>query len=126
MKETVIFNGGEPLQDCPKTWEEAGEIEKKLNNDKDFDPKAFFDSPKWSFDCGFKLDYDGPILRISSRFYPPKDHYGNNWDGSVSVYLFKNEIRKKEFCANTIDELKLEVESYVESIKQKIEQLLII
>lgn len=26
---------------------------------------------KWSWDCGLKLDYDGPILRVSSRFYPP-------------------------------------------------------
>lgn len=24
---------------------------------------------KWSWDCGLKLDYDGDVCRISSRFY---------------------------------------------------------
>lgn len=78
---TLIINGGNALPGCPESWEDARSWQDKANEDKG-------DSePLWSFDCGFKLDFDGGILRVSSRFYPPKTHYGSTWDGTVTVSL---------------------------------------
>ena len=69
--------------------------------------------PKWKFDCGFKLDFDGPIVSVSSRFYPPKTHYGPKWDGNVTINIFDIKIIKKEFKCNTLNDLKNEVENYI-------------
>jgi hypothetical protein len=111
---TVIMNGGNPLPGCPADWDEAKLIEDKLNDGKDHNGR------KWSFDCGFKLDFDGPIIIISSRFYPPKTHYGNTWDGRVSVMLYDTRITEKKFDCATLDELKVQVEDYVKRIADKI------
>lgn len=107
---TVIINGGNPLEGCPKNWEQAIDIQDSMNDGKN-------DSePKWSFDCGFKLDFDGEIISISSRFYPPKSHYGPTWDGTVSVFFLGNEILEKKFDCSTLEELKKSVETYVNRI----------
>ena len=37
-------------------WESARKWEEKVNNDKTES------EPKWSWDCGFKLDFDGEII----------------------------------------------------------------
>ncbi|NRB62859.1 MAG: hypothetical protein HRU40_07500 [Saprospiraceae bacterium] len=77
---------------------------------------------KWSFDCGFKLDFDGNLLSVFSRFYPPhKSHedYGK-WHGSVTFHLLGDEIHKEEIEANTLDEIADFTENYV---KSKIEEL---
>ncbi len=111
QNSTLIFNGGNPLEGCPKDWDEAKLIQEKLNEGKT-------DSePQWSFDCGFKLDYDGGIISISSRFYPPKSHYGATWDGTVSVYCFGDEVEERKFNCKTLDELKIKVEEYVTELK---------
>jgi hypothetical protein len=62
----VIFNGGDPSGDCPTDWDDAYELIEKMNANR------VNDGPKWSFDCGFKLDFDGGLVSISSRFYTPK------------------------------------------------------
>ena len=98
--KNMIVNGGDPLGDCPTNWDDANNWIDKANENQDYQ------CPEWSFDCGFKLDFDGPILSLSSRFYPPKTHYGPMWDGDVTIYLFGEEISRKPFKANTIDELK--------------------
>lgn len=54
---TIIMNGGNPLEGCPKDWDKAKSILEKLNEGKEE-----FDEPLWDFDCGFKLDFDGPIF----------------------------------------------------------------
>lgn len=111
QNSTLIFNGGNPLEGCPKDWDEAKLIQEKLNEGKT-------DSePQWSFDCGFKLDYDGGIISISSRFYPPKSHYGATWDGTVSVYCLGDEVEERKFDCKTLDELKIKVEEYVTELK---------
>lgn len=111
---TIIMNGGNPLNGCPTDWDEAKLIQDKLNEDRpDY-------SPKWSFDCGFKLDYDGGIFSISSRFYPPKTHYGPTWDGTVTVYCMEEELEQHTFDCNTLGELKIEVDKYVAELKQRI------
>lgn len=109
--KTIIINGGNPLEGCPSDWDEANRIQEKLNEGKDED------EPQWNFDCGFKLDFDGSILRISSRFYPPKTHYGKTWDGTVGVFLLDKKISEKKFDCQTLDQLKTEVEAYFEKIK---------
>lgn len=111
----IIVNGGDPLPGCPENWDEARLIENKFNNGK----KEGYE-PLWDFDCGFKLDFDGPLMSVSGRFYPPKEHYGATWDGSVTVYILDKEYSKKQFDCKTIEELKNQVEEYVYGIANKI------
>ena len=48
--DNIIINGGEPLEGCPKSPDEAEAWVATANKDKG-------DScPKWKFDCGYKLD----------------------------------------------------------------------
>ncbi|NCU33112.1 MAG: hypothetical protein EOM23_09330 [Candidatus Moranbacteria bacterium] len=77
---------------------------------------------KWSWDCGLKLDYDGDICRISSRFYPPHKssaEYGK-YSGSISVYIGDDEIYKHEVEASSLDDLKAISEGYVTKIIERI------
>jgi len=114
---TIIICGGNPLEGCPKDWDEAKNIIEKLNEGKEDR------EPQWSFDCGFKLDYDGGLLSIESRFYPPKTHYGETWDGTVHVYLLDKTIEEKKFDCQTLDELKKQVDEYVNSIIEKLQSV---
>ncbi len=112
---TLIFNGGDPLDGCPKSYNEANNWADRCNQDKDKN-----DEPVWSFDCGFKLDFDGPILSVSSRFYPPKTHYGPKWDGTVSIYLLGKKVNEEKFEEDTLDTLRIKVESYVKKTADQI------
>lgn len=120
---TIIFNGGEPLPGCPNSWDEARLIESKLNSGIDKEDDEYNDAPRWSFDCGFKLDYDGPILSVSSRFYPPKSHYGATWDGSVTVYVLGKGVGERKFDCPTLEELKRQVEEYLNGIVEKMQSI---
>lgn len=112
---TIILNGGNPLEGCQKSFEEADAWAKAANHGKEE-----FDEPIWSFDCGYKLDFDGPIISVNSRFYPPKTHYGPTWDGNVNVYILGKKVGVKKFDCKTIDELKAEVEKYIEELQQRV------
>lgn len=78
---------------------------------------------KWSWDCGLKLDYDGDVCRISSRFYPPHKssaEYGK-YNGTIAVmigdaieYIYEHKIE-----ADTLDELQKLAEDYVSQIIEK-------
>lgn len=103
----IIVNGGNPLKDCPTSWDNARLWESAANAGRHAS-----ESPTWKWDCGFKLDYDGPVLSFSSRFYPPKTHYGSTWDGSVTVLLLGQEIDEKDFDCETLHELRTQVEAY--------------
>ena len=72
---------------------------------------------------GFKLDFDGAILRVTSRFYPPKSHYGKTWDGTVTVWIFDKEVHEEKFDCETLEQLKTKVEKYTEGLRSKIEGL---
>lgn len=111
---TIIICGGNPLNGCPNDWDEAKNIIEKLN-------ETTINGLEWSFDCGFKLDYDGSFISISSRFYPPKTHYGKTWDGTSTVYFQGTKVEEKKFDCETLDELKSQVEEYVKSIIQRVE-----
>lgn len=68
--------------------------------------------PFWSWDCNSKLDFDGPIISFSSRFYPPCEAYGPGWDGNVTVRLMAETIGQQAFKADTLLELRRMVENY--------------
>ena len=110
---TLIVNGGNPLGDCPLTYDEADVREVDLNKDT-------IEGIKWSFDCGFKLDFDGSLLSVSSRFYPPKTHYGEKWDGHCSISFCGGEVASKKFETDTLPELKSQVESFVREFMAKL------
>jgi len=116
---TIIMNGGDPLSGCPTSWDEAYKWEDVANEEK-----SEYEEPRWRFDCGLKLDYDGPLLSVSSRFYPPKTHYGPKWDGTVTIYLMGKVIEEKEFECATIDILKEEVETYIKLFVAGLEKVL--
>jgi hypothetical protein len=92
-------------------WDNANEWEEQANKeDKE---------TKWSWDCNFKLDYDGDLVCFSSRFYPP--HYqsdGNYWDGNVDVMVLGESVLKKYFKCDDLDQLKKEVEEFTEHYKK--------
>lgn len=112
-KTQIIINGGNPLEGCPKSWEESKAWEENANKDKD-------DLPEWRFDCGYKLDYDGGLINVSSRFYPPTTHYGATWDGCVKIEILGKPIEQKQFDCATLDELKMQVEKYVGEFIEKL------
>jgi hypothetical protein len=112
---TIIINGGDNLKDCPKDWSEAKSIIKKLNEGNDDTDLC------WKFDCGFKLDYDGGLITVCSRFYPPKTHYGLTWNGTVVIKLLSKTIEEKKFDCQTIYDLKNQVDEYIKSFVGKIQ-----
>lgn len=114
-KNIMIINGGNALRDCPTNWDEAKKWIEQANGENER-----YEHPTWSFDCGFKLDFDGGLLSISSRFYPPKTHSGESWDGRVTVYLLGKEVEKKAFDCDTLELLKASVESYISELKNRV------
>lgn len=95
-------------------WEAAREWE-KLSNTEDA-------ICQWSWDCGLKLDYDGDICRLSSRFYPPHKSsasYGK-YHGTISVMIGDEYIHGHEVEAESLDILKTTVENYVSTILERI------
>jgi len=83
---------------------------------------------KWSWDCGLKLDYDGDVCRISSRFYPPhksSSEYGKYY-GTISVMIGDAEeyLHEHEIEAGTLDELQNLAEDYVSKTLDKMHNAL--
>lgn len=111
----IIFNGGNPLGDCPTTFSEADQWAEDANTDN-----YRLYNPVWKFDCGFKLDYDGPLVSISSRFFPPKGHYGPKWNGTVDVLLLGEEMQSKPFECDSLEELRSQVEAFKEQIVDRL------
>lgn len=79
---------------------------------------------KWKWDVGLKLDYDGDICRIDSRFYPPhkSDVSYGKYHGTISVMIGDGDeyLHEIEVEAETLDELKEIVEKEVSEILDKI------
>lgn len=96
-------------------WDAAHKWQEQANEE---------DNPiKWSWDCGLKLDYDGDVCRISSRFYPPHKSsakYGK-YHGTITVMIgdAKEYIHEHEIEAKTLDELQKLAEDYVTKILDK-------
>jgi hypothetical protein len=80
------------------------------------------DDVQWGWDCGFKLDYDGSICTISSRFYPPhksSEDY-NKWHGWIIVYVLDDEVSRKKIESDTLEDLKISTELYVSGMVEKL------
>lgn len=80
----------------------------------------------WSWDCGLKIDYDGSLIEVSSRFYPPhKSHadYGK-YSGTVSIFAGGEVFEEKEFEADTLEGLATAAEQYVAAVEERIKKLL--
>lgn len=101
------------------TWTQAIDWQEKAN-----ERKEIYEEPVWKWDCNFKLDFDGSLLRISSRFYPPHKNAGYWWEGNVSVLFLGEEVMTKEFKCDTLDELKEEVESFTKHYSEVIKSRL--
>lgn len=99
--------------DNAKIWQDQANEKKEIPNE-----------PKWEWDCNFKLDFDGSLLGISSRFYPPHYNNGDWWEGNTTVLFFGTKLLTKKFKCDTLDELKNEVEKftkhYIGAIKAKL------
>ena len=115
----IIINGGRPLPGCVNNWNEAIDWQNKANENK------IIDDLDWRFDCGYKLDFDGPLVYIDSRFYPPAEFYGPLWDGDVSLYIDNKEIIKKHFEEKSLNKLRDAVESYVKELIDKLKLCLV-
>lgn len=119
------------------------DFEKKLNNRSSFEyKKMFFFAHKWadernsknngsviwSWDCGLKLDFDGDLVSVSSRFYPPHKSHADfgKYYGSVNVRIVEKDIYKKEFEADTLSELCTNVENFVMNISEEIEKSILL
>jgi len=97
-------------------WDNAQAWADKANKNKRHN------EPKWIWGCGLNLDFDGDLLTISSRFYQQSEDI---FDGSVSFFLDDGmEVFRREFNSRDIDILKKDVEEYVQSVIDHIEQLL--
>ena len=117
---TVVIGGGNSLPNAPESWEQFYKWVDDANKDKEE-----HEEPMWGTDCNFKLDFDGPLVCISSRFYPSANYYGPTWDGRVSLYVGSQEILEKKFDYPTFAELVKAVEVYVESLRTEIKSALI-
>jgi len=91
-------------------WDNA-----KLWQDKANEKKEIFGEPKWAWDCNFKLDFDGALLKISSRFYPPHKNNGDYWEGTLCVLFLGKEIFIKSFKCDTLEQLQKEVEAFTKN-----------
>jgi hypothetical protein len=111
----IISNGGEPLGDCPTSWDQANQWESQANTNS-----YKLHEPTWKWDCGFKLDYDGPVVSFSSRFYPPKTHYGPKWGGTVTVLILGEEMQEKPFESDSLEELRSQVETFKTDVVDKL------
>ena len=92
--------------DNAEIWQEKANI-KKIDKE-----------PKWNWDCNFKLDFDGDLVSIESRFYPP--HYqsdGDFWDGIMQVKVLGECVLKKDFKCESLEQLQKEVEEFTEHYK---------
>ena len=111
-------NGNDSLLGCPTDWKQAKAWTKLANKNKED-----YEYPNWSWDCNYKLDFDGPLISVSSRFYPPRLYYGPTWDGSVRIKVLDKVVVEKKFDCITLDELKLQVEKFVYDFAAKIVKL---
>lgn len=112
----IVMGGSESLPGAPDSWNDAEAWSNKANETSLLE---------WTWDCHMKLDYDGAFVSISSRFYPPAKHYGPNWDGKCSLMFGEETITEKKFECSTLDELKKQVDTYVQHLHEQVATKLI-
>lgn len=103
----------------PKSWDEARAWEDGANEGR---KHCGHSVPLWSFDCGFKLDYDGPMVQLYCRFYPSEDGY----DGNMSLWMDDRTVwSKKVKKADSMEELKDIVEKEAKRLSGRIMELIL-
>ena len=88
-------------------------MESKALLDSQFTPAAV-----WTPDCQSKQDYDGPLISISSRAYPPGYNQGQHWSSYVALHINLPHhdylvLRKHEVFGDTEAEMKAAAEKWV-------------
>jgi len=83
---------------------------------------------EWTNDCQGKKDFDGEVLHVSSRYWPRGGGFHvldeNGWSGNEArpeirpsavshIYFFDKELVTKQFEADTEEEVKALVETWV-------------
>ncbi len=119
MQGNTYWPGGSPKGDCPLTFKDAWAWADNANG-QSYSPHEPVDQPIWKWDCGMKLDYDGPLISVSSRFYPPSERNGDLWKGDCHVYHKLEELCLREFECASLDELKESVEAFIKEVDAKI------
>lgn len=85
---------------------------KKLHTsiDKFNEDKYIYSEPFWGTDCGLKVDFDGPLVHVESRFYFKGE---GKYTGGVRINLLQTLVAEKDFVADSLEELRPLVEEYV-------------
>ncbi len=94
------------------SWEESTLWEAKVNAGK------ADNELKWKWDCNFKLDFDGGLVSVESRFYPPSYHKEGLWTGTLRVKVLRDYVLQKEFEGKTLEHLHEQVESFIKHYKE--------
>jgi len=102
-------------------WENALAWAVMANCEKD---ETVF-QPRWEWDVNFKLDYDGPLGMVYSRFYPPHKNEGSWWEGTLTILFFEEKLFEKEFKCDTLEELRVQVEEFTKNYFEKARLLLL-
>lgn len=103
-------------------WKAAEQWEEKANKGKDEQ-----DTPiKWRWDCNFKLDFDGELLSISSRFYPPHKQHDKTilWDGTISLMFGGEKVKEIKLKADTLEEIRALAEDGATKLISEVSQIL--
>lgn len=85
---------------------------------------------EWTQDCSQKQDYDGSIISLSTRFWPPRYQSNAKFSAKSSIHLdFKNypeylELISKEFEGDTEAEVKFKVEQWAQEQYERIIHIL--
>jgi hypothetical protein len=98
--------------DNARKWQENANKIKNIHNE-----------PKWKWDSSFKLDFDGALLSINSRFYPPLNK-NDQWEGNLNVVFLNKIILTKKFKENTLEKLRISVEKYLKNYTNNVEKII--
>ena len=105
---------GNLLPGCPETYAEHHAWIDRANLEKEYY------EPRWRGGCNCKTDFDGPLIRVSSRFYPPMGHCGPGWDGTIHIWFLEDEIIEKKIEADSFEDLVKQTEEFVDGVKEKL------
>lgn len=89
---------------------------------------------KWTDDCQGKKDYDGDIVCISTRYWPPSREYGHKHTATCCVMIgdgypnFNHHsmiIADKEFEGDSFEEIREQVEVWAQKQASHVYRILI-
>jgi len=88
-----------------------------------------FENPIWGVDCGWVVNYAGPLLNVSAIFYPfflgtaTEECKGEHvkYEGIVNIYCGNSEpIIEEYFCEEDLDVLKQKVDGFIIKTRHEI------